>query len=257
MIDFATALLSIMATTFLPAFIGLYVSTEVNLSRSRLLAAYGLGIFLWYFSDTIGGSSYLDVNSGFSGGLAQVGLLTVFVLAFLVVFAVHGWGLHIEQMAYASSMVIPALVAAALSIHGFGEGVSFGTFASAGLTPRLADSVSYMLHKALEAVMVGTCYLVYSHDRAGRLRLNDLVALGMILAVPSAIGVALGYYVPFDVAYAFAAATGASVYVAFSLARPLFEARFASSPNPESMKLTLMLLFGFVSIYFAALFHSA
>lgn len=255
MLDYATVVLGFATATFIPALIGLFLSSAAKPIRSSLVAAYGAGVYLWFFSDTLGGSSYLYVNSGFSGGLSQAGVLVLFVAAFALVFAVHDRGLRSDQKVYGSSLAIPVLVAAALSIHGLGEGVSFGTLASSGVSPRLYDSLSFVLHKALEPVMIGACYLAYSGGDTGRTRVRNLVLLSAIFALPSTIGSAIGYYVPIDVTYVFAAGAGASVYVIFSLVRPLFEFR-TSETRPGLITLAFLFLLGFVSIYAAALFHS-
>jgi len=72
MIGFAVSFLGLLGATLIPAFFGL-VAVVLLFRRSapRYAAAFAAGVFLWYFSDTIGGSSYLGVNRGFSGGLIR------------------------------------------------------------------------------------------------------------------------------------------------------------------------------------------
>src|SRR5713226_8069803 len=79
MIDFDVTFLGIFVATLLPSLLGLLVVMVFIGSPTRYTAAFAFGVFLWYFSDTIGDSSYLGVNRGFSGGLSQLLLLLMFI----------------------------------------------------------------------------------------------------------------------------------------------------------------------------------
>lgn len=272
MIPFEVTLLSIVVGTFVPAYISLFGIKAVN-PLPRYLSAFAFGILFWSFSDTIGASSYLDVNSGFSGGIAHASLVALFALALFVFFALHRESPRQvkegEWSASSSSVAIPVLVALALSIHGFGEGVEVGALSSSTSSISMIDAfggygpaISYVLHKALEAILIGASYYAYSHSRKGEEEgggtsaSKDMALLGGIFAFPSVVGTALGYYFPFDVTYVFALAAGASIYVATRLAKPLFQATEGPTNKWDSLKMALLILFGFFSIYFAALFHS-
>ncbi|MDV3293118.1 MAG: hypothetical protein LYZ70_02500 [Nitrososphaerales archaeon] len=263
MIDFTTAFLDLLATTFVPGCTGILASTLVKVSRSRRLAAYGFGIFLWYFSDGLGASAYLGVNSGLSGGNGQLALVTLFVVGGLAFFAVDARvSPRLEGPAKGASLSTVVLVSLALSLHGAGEGADFGALSSSiSATTIVAElggygpAISYVLHKILEAVMIGAVYasLPGGTDRGGRLRNSVLLAL--ILTIPSLVGLSMSYYFSFDTTYLFAVGTGASAYAGLMLVRPLFNSQFLGS-NLEYLKQALLLLLGFISIYFAALLHS-
>jgi zinc transporter ZupT len=162
------------------------------------------------------------------------------------------------------SLTIPILVAIAVGMHGFGEGTAFGNTASSTPKTALLDAfggltagVAYALHKAFEPMMIGACYVVYSKDRAknaGRY-LGDIVLLTVLFVVPSLIGATTGYYIGYDATYFFALGTGTSIYAALRLAKPLF-LDMETSTSGEPIKIALLLVFGFLCIYFAALFHS-
>src|SRR5207245_9340085 len=81
MIGFAESFLTWLVSTILPTFAGLsaitWASKKVPL---RYIVAFAFGILFWFFVDTISGSAVLDVNSGFGGGLAQVGVVLLFVI---------------------------------------------------------------------------------------------------------------------------------------------------------------------------------
>src|SRR2546422_63199 len=115
----------------LPAYFGLFAAVAIGGSRPQYLSAFTIGIFLWFFSDTIGDSSYLGVNIGLSGGIAHLALVVFFALALVSLFVVEGRVTKTHSISYpgvvsSSSFAIPFLVAIALSIHGIGEGVAFG-----------------------------------------------------------------------------------------------------------------------------------
>ena len=268
MIGFAESFLAWTAATLLPALAGLFiivgVSTWVN---SKYLAAFALGIFLWFFVDTIGGSANLDVNSGFGGGIGQVGVVILFILGALSFFSLDRKRntFSAESAIGKYGFVIPALVAAAVGIHGLGEGWSFGTTAFNTMSTDLLDAfggisagVAYVLHKALEPMMVGACYAVYTK---GQIRtkarwIRDILILGVIFVFTSILGAGLGYFITtVDTTYFFALGTGTSIYASIRLAGPLFIPSQISKER-ETALLAVSLLLGFLAIYVAALFHS-
>lgn len=267
MIGFVASFLPWVVATLLPAFAGLLViQLAGDFLRARYLAAFALGIFLWFFVDTIGGAANLDANSGFSGGVGQAAVVALFVIGALVLFSVdRKRNIYSPELAIGKyGLIIPVLVAVAVGIHGLGEGAAFGGTASLTKSTTLLDAfggisggVAYVLHKTLEPMMIGACYCVYSKDHAksasGQLR--DLVLLSIIFVIPSLIGAASGYYLTYDSSYFFALGTGTSLYAATRLFGPLFSsAQIANSK--ESIKIALLFLLGLLAIYFAALFHS-
>lgn len=75
MLDFGTSFLGWLAATAIPAFLGLLLITGAGKwVKGKYLAAFAIGIFMWFFVDTIGGSANLDVNAGFGGGIDQVAM---------------------------------------------------------------------------------------------------------------------------------------------------------------------------------------
>src|SRR5256885_16876853 len=87
MIGFTEGFLDWLASTAIPAFVGLLVVVWAgSVVKPRYLAAFALGIFLWFFVDTIQGSALLDVNAGFSGGVGQVAAVVLFIIGVLSVF---------------------------------------------------------------------------------------------------------------------------------------------------------------------------
>jgi len=228
------------------------------------LAAFAIGIYLWFFVDTIGGSANLDVNAGFTGGIDQAAMLALFVVGALFFFSISGDIFALESMAPKVALTIPIFVAIAVGIHGFGEGTAFGSTASSTPSSSFFDAfgglnagVAYALHKALEPMMVGACYVVYSWDRAKSTSryLGDILVLTLLFVIPSLIGATTGYYVNYDASYFFALGTGTSTYAALRLTRPLFM-NLQTKSSGESVKVAALLVLGFLCIYFAALFHS-
>src|SRR5437016_10616072 len=85
MIGFTEGFLAWLASTAIPAFVGLLVIVWAgNVVKPKYLTAFALGIFLWFFVDTIQGSANLDVNAGFTGGVAQVAAVGLFIIGVLV-----------------------------------------------------------------------------------------------------------------------------------------------------------------------------
>jgi len=264
MIGFAVGFLGWLGATAVPAFLGLLLITAVGRRvKSKYLAAFALGIFMWFFVDTIGGSSNLDVSAGFTGGVDQAAIVALFIVGVLFFFSISGDVFSSDSAAAKMSLAVPMMVAIAVGIHGFGEGTAFGSTASSTSSASLLDAfggltagVAYTLHKALEPMMIGASYAAYSTDRvkSAARYLADVLTLTIIFVVPSLIGATTGYYVAYDATYFFALGTGTSTYAALRLARPLFLGMGAATSN-ESVKIGLLLVVGFLCIYVAALFH--
>src|SRR5947208_11130025 len=117
MIEFAVGFFAWLASTWIPAFVGLLVIVWASqIVKSRYLTAFALGIFLWFFVDTIQGSALLDVNAGFTGGAAQVDAAGLFIIGVLSVFWVDRQrGLFcLDSTMVTVSVVIHILAAAAI-----------------------------------------------------------------------------------------------------------------------------------------------
>lgn len=267
MLGFAESFLPWTAATLIPGFVGLLlIMLAGNFTKPKYLAAYAIGVFLWFFVDTIGGSASLDVNSGFKGGGGQIALSGLFAIGLLFFFVFdRKRNILSPQLAIGKyGLVVPLLVAAAVGIHGFGEGAAFGGTASTTSQVSLLDAfggysggVAYLLHKMLEPMMIGACYVIYAKDHAksSRGRLRDLFVLALVFTIPSLIGAATGYYLTYDSSFFFALGTGTSVYALTRLAGPLFD-NTQPTPSKEAVRVAVAVVLGLLTIYFAALFHS-
>src|SRR5947209_79955 len=276
MIEFAVGFFAWLASTWIPAFVGLLVIVWASqIVKSRYLTAFALGIFLWFFVDTIQGSALLDVSAGFTGGAAQVAAVGLFIVGVLSIFWIdRRRGLFSSESTTATvSVAIPLLVAGAIGIHGLGEGAAFGATAYSTSSTSLFDAfggvsagVAYLLHKGLEPMIAAACYCVYT-NRSGsgvKCQLRDVFLLSIVFVLPSPVGAVIGYYVlgpatglvaGFDTTYFFALGTGTSIYAALRLSRALFRSE-GSVTSEDSIKMAVPIVLGFIAIYFAALFHS-
>jgi len=267
MIAFLEAFLGIVAALVIPTLVGLAIVAGVaKYVSAKHLAAFAIGIYFWFFSDTIGDSSYLGVNSGFGGGAEHLALVALFVVGVLLVFAidrdVFGPGASTAGAA-GLGFGIPILVAFAVGMHGFGEGADFGVSAATTVSTNLIVAfgglsavVAFVLHKGLEPMMAGAAYWIYAKDHArgasGAIKDNLLIAA--VFTIPGIIGGGTDYFLQYDDLYFFAFGLGTSIYAVVRLAKPLFWE--SGGDKHESLKVALLILFGFMCIYFAALFHS-
>ena len=267
MIGFGESFVVWLGSTLIPGVLGTLVVILAGRHVSqRYVVAFGLGIFFWFFVDTIGGSALLDVNSGFGGGAAQVGVVALFLIGVLLFFGIDARrDIFSPQSAVGKyGMMIPTLVAVAVGVHGIGEGAAFGATAYSTSSTSLLEAfgglnagVAYVLHKLLEPMMIGACYSFYFRQQgatAGSWLRNGLI-LSLVFVIPSLLGATTGYFLVYDTTYLFALGTGTAVYVAFRLAGPLFVGT-STVTSKETMRLALSWMLGFMAIYFAALFHS-
>ncbi|MBO0887544.1 hypothetical protein J2P12_00430, partial [Candidatus Bathyarchaeota archaeon] len=119
MIGFGESYLVWIASTLIPAFIGLLMIVWLRRKIPvTYIVAFAFGIFLWFFVDTISGSSFLDVNSGFSGDLAQIGVVSLFLIGVIVFFAIDRKRNILSPLTSVGKygMAIPVLVAVAVGI---------------------------------------------------------------------------------------------------------------------------------------------
>jgi len=276
MIGFAESFLTWLASTIIPAFAGLLIITWTGKRiPTKYIVAFAFGIMFWFFVDTISGSAVLDVNSGFGGGIAQVAVVSLFIIGFLLFFWVDRKReiLSPQSAIGKYGLTIPLMVAIAVGIHGLGEGTAFGYTAYATLSTSLLDAfggvfagVAYVLHKGLEPMMIGACYSVYTNWKARPASrwIKDVCVLSIAFVVPSLIGTPVGYFVlgpatgyltGFNTTYFFALGTGTSIYAIFRLAGPLFVPSGVTTTR-EPSKVAVAWILGIMAIYFAALFHS-
>jgi hypothetical protein len=263
MIPFLEAFLGIIAALVVPTIVGLAIVAGVaQYVSARALAAFAIGIYFWFFSDTIGDSSYLGVNSSFGGGAEHWALVILFLVGVLLVFAVDRDVFKPSTSVAGAAGLgfgIPLLVAFAVGMHGFGEGADFGASAATTLSTNLiglSAVVAFVLHKGLEPMMAGAAYWIYAkgHAKGTWGVVKDNLLLMIVFTVPGIIGGGTDYFLQYDDLYFFAFGLGTSIIAVVRLAKPLFWD--SGGDRYDSLKMALLVLFGFMCIYFAALFHS-
>jgi zinc transporter ZupT len=268
LIGFPETFGTVLATFLIPTFIGLLVISAASRAlRAKYLAAFAIGLYLWFFSDTIGDASLLGVSEGFSGGVTQVSLWVVFIVGVVVLLSLDSRMFAEGDAGLSFGFAIPLLVAVAVGIHGFGEGAAVGATAATTSSTNLIDAfgglsagVAFVLHKALEPMIVGAAYWIYARDHAKDLagRLKDMVILTVAFTLPGIIGGASSYYLiqvfpNIDFTYVFALGLGTSFYAVLRLARPLYQ---GGGSAMESVKVAIMIIIGFACLYTAALLHA-
>lgn len=269
MIGFAETFGATLASFIVPAFVGIsIISLAARYLQARYLAAFAIGIYLWFFTDTIGDASYLGVDEGFSGGGFHVLLWLLFAVGLILVFALDKDMFTPGAESAKLGFTIPLLVAVAIGIHGFGEGAAIGATAATTPSTNIIDAfggatagLAFVLHKALEPMMVGAAYWIYAKDRAKSpsALLRDISIMVAAFTLPGIIGSGAAYFIVqiypnADFTYVFALGLGTSVYALARLAKPLYEN--SASPKSESIKMALLILVGFTCLYVAALLHS-
>lgn len=247
--------------TFPPVVAGFTLMVLVGgLVKPRYLAAFALGIFFWFFVDTIQGSSNLQVSAGFGGGIGQVAMVVLFAVGAIAFFSLDRS--LFSEPGEVPALLVPLLVAMAVGIHGLGEGSAFGSTAAQTSIPSVlaafggvAEGSAYVLHKLLEPMMAGAVYALFTeiHPRSSNQLAREILLLSLAFTIPSLIGAAAGYYLSYDATYFFALGTGTSLYAAFRLAGQTLTGPGARN---DSSKVAVALVLGFILIYLAALVHA-
>jgi hypothetical protein len=258
MLDFGISMSSWFVATFFPAFTGVFLTSIISRKIDRrFVSSFAIGVFLWFFVDTLGGSANLDVNSGFSGGLPQISVVLLFVLGLLLFFSIGSNSFN-DKVKY--SLLVPFLVSIAMGIHGLGEGAAFGGTASQTSSTDLVGAfggfnaaVAYVLHKVLEPVVIGAVYASFNSSSRYSVLIRDSIFLSLVFSFTSLVGAISGYFLQYDSTYMFAVGAGASVYPLAVLARNSFA---SSLGGREAFKISLSIALGLLTIYIAALFHS-
>ncbi len=264
-LPFGITALELAVVTFISAFFGIAaVVGGSKFVRTRFLAAFAFGVYLWYFTDTLGGANYLNVNGGLAFSV-ELGLAVVlFALGLGAFFAFDGKVFALGDLTPKYGMMISALVAVALGLHGAGEGTDFGYTAAQtpsslllGAFGGLYAGASWVLHKMLEPTIIAVCYVAYAGTGAkkGMDKVVDALTLAGLFVIPVVVGSVLGYYTSFDHSYIFALGLGASVYAAARITRPMFSLDGAAQSG-LSVRMSVAVLIGFLLIFTAALLHS-
>jgi zinc transporter ZupT len=262
-LPFGESFSAIVAAFVFPTIVGLLIiAAGARVLAPKYLGAFALGLYLWFFSDTIGDSAYLDANAGFGGGADQVALVLLFAIAILLFFTFDRTVFDRGSSGDRPDLAVPILVALALGIHGLGEGAAFSSTAANTPAVTLLDAfgglsaaLAFVLHKALEPMMVGAVYWAHCRGRAtsASALLKDVMALTTVFVLPGIVGAATAYYLSYDVTFVFAFGLGASIYAAARLVGPLYS---PSKSRWESTRIALSVLLGFLCLYGAALLHA-
>ena len=134
--------------------------------KVRYLAAFALGVYLWFFTDTLSGANYLDVNGGFVYSPYVVSLVALFIAGLAVFFVFDRRLFSSAESPTRGALAVGALAALALGLHGMAEGVAFGTTAAQTSSSSLIEafggfdaSISWVFHKMVEPTVAAAAYV--------------------------------------------------------------------------------------------------
>jgi hypothetical protein len=264
MLPFGATVVEFGLVTFVSALVG--ISLVIGVSRflkMKFLAAFALGVYLWYFTDTLGDANYLGVNEGFTFSPELFSLVVLFVIGLTVFFALDRRMFTTGEPAGYGALAVGAVAALALGLHGFGEGADFGFTAAQTPFGTLFDafggitaSASWVLHKMLEPTIAAVCYvsLAVPGARKASVRVTDALVLATVFVIPPVVGSVVGYYTTFDHTYVFALGLGTSVYALARVGKSLYSPS-EGADSWLSVKMALAAVLGFLLIFLAALLH--
>lgn len=240
--DYLSSVGIVAAVTFFPVLLGTTIGGLAgSLSGKRyLFSALAAGISSWLFVDLMADSAFLDVNMGFGGGLGQLALILLFVLGFATLaMGDEGFG-----RSSTPTLVTASLAATAIGLHSLGEGMVVAS-ALAGRTGELlseSGAIAFILHKALEGLVLGTFLQSKSFMR-------DATLLASLVGAFAIFGAPLGYNSLLDSSYFFSLGAGGVLFIIW---RTIPQALSGAS----SKAAVVMALLGTLSVYASALLHS-
>lgn len=264
MLPFGVTVVEFAAVTFASALAGMLVLVGVSrFVGVRYLAAFALGVYLWYFTDTLGGANYLDVNGGPAYTPYLASLLLLFFAGLVAFFALDRGVFAAGGSVGHGALAVGALAALALGLHGMAEGADFGFTAAQtpsdsllGAFGGVAPGASWVLHKMLEPTIAAVSYVALAGPGLQKRsdRVLDVVVLATVFVLPAVVGSVAGYYDSFDITYVYALGLGTSVY-AFARAGRALHSPEGATPW-LGVKVALAAGLGFLLIFVAALLHS-
>lgn len=273
MIGFVLSFTEFILATFVPLYLGMFfviLLRQFARISIRYLCAFGFGLVLWFFLDTLNDAVQLGVNEGYSFGFRHAALLLLFIFGFLTLSLLSGPEVSekkgVANVSQPLPFLVAVLVALGMGFHGIGEGLEVGGLSAGTLANTVLDAIggygaaiAYVLHKFLEATIVMIAFVALVRDEVFSFRKQPwrVVALGLVFGIPSAVGEIVGYYVPVDSTYFFALGGGAALFVALHVVRPIFAGDGRGDiTHLQWVRIALAFLLGFLSLYAAAAFHA-
>ncbi len=274
MIEFGVSFIEFVLPTFVPIYVGMFLLIALsNVTRvdTRYLSAYALGLLFWFFFDTLNDAVQLDVNQGYSFDFNHIGLVTLFIIGFLL-FTLLGGLLSSKgespsgKQENSFPFLLAILVALGMGCHGVGEGIEFGGLSAGTQASNVLDAiggtsggVGYVLHKLLESTIVIVVFisLARANGFPFRKQLWQTVMVGFAFGILSAVGEVVGYFVPIDSSWFYALGAGAALFVVLQVIKPIFAANKDDEVTySQWVKISIAMILGFLLLYAAALFHS-
>ncbi len=274
MIEFGVSFVEFVLATFVPIYVGMFlliVLSNVTRVDTRYLSAYALGLLFWFFFDTLNDAVQLDVNQGYSFDFNHIGLVTLFIIGFLL-FTLLGGVLSSKGESPASKQesslpfLLSIVVALGMGCHGIGEGIEFGGLAAGTQASSVLDAIggigggiAYGLHKLLESTIVIVVFIALARANGFpfRKQLWQTVMVGFAFGILSAVGEVAGYSVPIDSSWFYALGAGAALFVVLQVIKPIFAANKDEEVTySQWVKISIAMILGFLLLYAAALFHS-
>ena len=270
MIGFGVSFIEFTLATLIPIYAGMLsviVICKVTRLNMRYISAFALGLLFWFFFDTMNDAVQLGVNEGYTLDFRQSCLILLFVTGFLLLTLLDGRTCTSDNLTgnNRSPILLGILAAFGMGIHGFGEGLEFGTLAAGTQAVSVVDAIggagggiSYFLHKLLESTIVIVVFLSATGtlNISTQKQVRQMTAIGLIFAIPSMVGEAVAYYVPMNATYFFAMGAGAALSVALYVIKPIFGERPEDIVFSRWIRISFSVLLGFFLLYGAALFHS-